>query len=217
MPKTAIFLKFRRFLGVFGGLNPPPHHRIYKLTPLPPLAATPRQAHKGLATPQNGELAMRQLIVRAGSTCPLFKLAAFGLAMAFTFSCSSDTGGGGTSNANTYFESIYGIPSNSVCCATLDDDDGDDRPLSDYTFNEITEIVTGAVRECSALRLVSWTNITENELNTYLAKNGYPPAYRKEFMNDLNRRGNNISVIDTRNNPSYQQEYCAMIDYFEKE
>jgi len=33
---------------------------------------------------------MRQLIVRAGSACPLFKLAAFGLALALTFSCSSD-------------------------------------------------------------------------------------------------------------------------------
>jgi len=33
---------------------------------------------------------MRQLIVRAGSACPLFKLAAFGLALAFTFSCSDD-------------------------------------------------------------------------------------------------------------------------------
>ncbi|MDR2554599.1 MAG: hypothetical protein LBC64_04145 [Fibromonadaceae bacterium] len=162
---------------------------------------------------------MRQLIVRAGSACPLFaKLAAFGLAIAFIFSCSSDTGGGGlmqTPNTNTYFESIYGIPSSSVCCTTLDGDD-DGRSLSSYTFNEITEIVTGAVRECSALRLGSFTNITEDSLNTGLAKNGYPPAYRKEFMSDLNRRGNNISVIDTRNNPSYWQ-YCVMIDYFEKE
>jgi len=40
---------------------------------------------------------MRQPIVRAGSACPLFKLAAFGLALAFTLSCSSggDNGGGG--------------------------------------------------------------------------------------------------------------------------
>jgi hypothetical protein len=40
---------------------------------------------------------MRQFIVRAGSACPLFaKLATFGLALAFIFSCSSGTGGGGS-------------------------------------------------------------------------------------------------------------------------
>jgi len=106
--KAPKFVKFRRFLGFFGDFDPPPHHRICKLTPSPPSAATPRQAHKGLATPlkegnlkisflkftfttQNGEHAMRQLIVRAGSACPLFaKLAALVLALAFTFGCSSD-------------------------------------------------------------------------------------------------------------------------------
>jgi len=40
---------------------------------------------------------MRQLIVRAGSACPLFtKLATFGLALAFIFGCSEDKDDGGS-------------------------------------------------------------------------------------------------------------------------
>jgi len=143
-----------------------------------------------------------------------FLLAAIlGFALAFTFSCSSDDGGG-SPKTNTYFLSEYGILSNSVCCAMLDDDDDDDRPLSDYTFDEIFEGLEETINDCSGLRLYTFANIPEDSLKTILTKAGYPPAYRNEFMSDLNRRGNNIQFIDKRNE---SRQYCLLIDYFEKE
>jgi len=150
--------------------------------------------------------------------------AIFGIALAFVFSCSSDDGDDSPQVVvpNTYFYSQYGIPINSICCTDDGSDDGSDddgRPLSDYTFDEIIEMMTGVLRECSGTLLGTLSNITESQLNTTLAQSGRPPASRNEFISDLNRRGNNIMFKDMRNNqnPFYQQNYCAIVEYFEKE
>ncbi|MDR2554981.1 MAG: hypothetical protein LBC64_06085 [Fibromonadaceae bacterium] len=53
-------------------------------------------------------------IVRAGSACPLFaKLAAFGLAMALTFSCSGDNGGGNGGGGNELSSPSMGTDNSS--------------------------------------------------------------------------------------------------------
>ena len=211
MPKTAIFLKSRRFLGVFGGLNPPPHHRICKLTPLPPLAATPRQAHKGLATPLKEGNSLTPTQENNTMRTQLTKIvlaAAFGLALAFTFSCSSDTGGGGTSSEPTYFYSEYKIKNSSRSALETLESNAPTNP----SFEDI-EAIWSKIRELDSDFLRSGKGMTGSELRDMLVRSDATPKEANDTIERLNKRGNIILGF----NRNLSTSYYMKVMYLERE
>jgi len=123
--------------------------------------------------------------------------ATFGLAMAFTFGCSSDKDDDEPylppSKTNTYFYSIYGISNQSFCAYMWDNTD--ENSLSDsslaaveYTFQDVKNTWL-QVKNISGTILESKNNYAESSLrNDLMVSGGLAPSQVDAFMGELNNR-----------------------------
>jgi len=88
---------------------------------------------------------MRQLIIRAGSACPLFKLAAFGLAMAFTFTAC------GEHSFDTLLDSLHESSDSKVA-----NKESSSSSKTDNSSCTLTDSRDGKVYRCVEIGSQTW-------------------------------------------------------------
>jgi len=134
--------------------------------------------------------------------------AAFGLALAFTFSCSSDTGGGGTSSEPTYFYSEYKIKNSSRSALETLESNAPTNP----SFEDI-EAIWSKIRELDSDFLRSGKGMTGSELRDMLVRSDATPKEANDTIERLNKRGNIILGF----NRNLSTSYYMKVMYLERE
>jgi len=136
-----------------------------------------------------------------------FALAAtFGLALAFTLSCSSDSNGGGSSEP-TYFYSMYGIKNSSSSEYEI---------LFSYlptnpSFNDVSTFWS-RIKQLNNDFLESG-RVSESEGRNVLSQHDLSPKDIDDVIRQLNTRGNAILEF----NPTDPQVYYVIVWYIERE
>jgi hypothetical protein len=123
------------------------------------------------------------------------------LAMALTFSCSSDDGG---SSRATYWYSMYGIPdaSSTNYIFGLANQNASYNDVK-YVWSEIKRI---------GIWIESYNGVSEQEIKDFLIQRDASPKEADDFIARLKKRGNSIAPFNS-NDPRY---YMFMF-YVERE
>ncbi|GBU23926.1 hypothetical protein R83H12_00545 [Fibrobacteria bacterium R8-3-H12] len=135
--------------------------------------------------------------------------ATLGLALAFTFSCSSDDG-----NTNhTYYYSWYGINKNSLnSCSTIE-------ALfpcrsscnTDKSFKEVKDLWS-EVKRLDVSFIESGTGLTESDIKNILVEADVTPKEADSHIALLKSRGNGCAAFGTSD-----YRYCYLVVYVEQE
>jgi hypothetical protein len=141
-------------------------------------------------------------------------VAAIYIALVFTFSCSSDGGGGDELKPRTYYVGLYGVTDQYACYEIFNDDNGGDSGDNEYnenvTFNEVLAVWT-EVRQLDGQLVRSRTNVSESELRDFFINLGLTPSETTKQIQELNKRGNKAYLFHE------EPPYCASFLYIEKE
>ncbi|GBU25710.1 hypothetical protein R83H12_02365 [Fibrobacteria bacterium R8-3-H12] len=125
-----------------------------------------------------------------GQVCHLLS-ATLGLALAFTFSCSSDDGGWSNTN-HTYYYSMFGINKNSLnSCSTIEALFTSKSPNTDKRSFKDVKDRWDEVERLDGSFIESGTGWTESYIKNILVESDVPPKEADSYIALLKSRGKN--------------------------